>query len=78
MQRALENAVLSPQAYGCNLHKGAEKGTLTQSQIELVTCFAPDRLHATKDYVSVALQHIPACVECSVDALRSDLHQTVP
>merc|ERR1711865_364345 len=28
-----------------DLAKGAQRGTLTQSQMELVTCFAPDRVH---------------------------------
>ena len=65
------------QAIGIDLVKGAEKGTLTQSQMELVTCFAPDRVHETDGYVSVALQHLPVCIESSADALCSVLHGTV-
>ena len=65
------------QANEVDLHEGAQKGTLTQSQMELVTCFAPDRVHEPNDRVSVALQHLPVCIESSVDALRSILHQTV-
>ena len=65
------------QANEVDLIKGAEKGTLTQSQMELVTCFAPDRVHEPSGYVSVALQHLPVCIESSVDALRSVLHGTV-
>ena len=66
------------QANEVDLHKGAEKGTLTQLQMELVTCFAPDRVHEGKGYVSVALQYLAVCIESSVDALRSVLHGTVP
>ena len=66
------------QANGVDLHKGAEKGTLTQSQTDLVACFAPDRVHEGKGFVSVALQDLPDCIESSVDALRSVFHGTVP
>ena len=65
------------QAKDVDLAKGAEEGTLTQSQMELVTCFAPHRVHEVKDWVSVALQHLPVCIESSVDALRSVSHGTV-
>ena len=65
------------QANDIDLAEGAEKGTLTQSQMELVTCFAPERVNETMDWVSVALQHLPVCIEPSVDALRSVLHRTV-
>jgi len=65
------------QANEVELAKGAEGGTLTQSQMELVTCFAPERVHETSGYVSVALQHLPVCIESSVDARRSVLHRTV-
>ena len=65
------------QAKDVDLIKGAEEGTLTQSQMELVTCFAPERVHETSGWVSVALQHLPVCIESSVDALRSVLHGTV-
>jgi hypothetical protein len=65
------------QASEVDLHKGAQKGTLTQLQMELVTCFAPDRVHEAKGYVSVALQHLLVCIESSVDALRSVFHGTV-
>ena len=65
------------QANGIDLIKGAQKGTLTQSQMELVTCFAPDRVHETNGKVSVALQHLPVCIEPSVNALHSVLHGTV-
>merc|ERR1712166_1082098 len=33
-----------------DLAKGAQEGTLTQSQMELVMCFAPDRVHETSGY----------------------------
>ena len=65
------------QAKDIDLVEGAEKGTLTQSQMELVTCFAPDRVHKTSGYVSVAQQHLPVCIESSVDALCSVFHGTV-
>ena len=65
------------QASEVDLHEGAEEGTLTQSQMELVTCFAPDRVHERKGYVSVALQYLPVCIESSVDALRSVFHGTM-
>ena len=65
------------QANEVDLAKGAQKGTLTQSQMELVMCFAPDRVHETSGYVSVALQHLPVCIESSVDALCSVLHGNV-
>jgi hypothetical protein len=66
------------QASEVDLHEGAREGTLTQLQMELVTCFAPDRVHEGKGFVSVALQHLPVCIESSADALRSVLHGTVP
>ena len=56
------------QANEVDLHKGAQKGTLTQLQMELVTCFARDRVHEASGYVSVALQHLPVCIESSADA----------
>ena len=65
------------QAKDVDLHEGAEEGTLTQSQMELVTCFAPDRVHETSGFVSVAQQHLPVCIESSVDALRSVFHGTM-
>ena len=68
------------QAKDVDLAKGAQRGTLTQSQMELVTCFAPDRVHElsyASGYVSVAQQHLPVCIESSVDALCSVLHETV-
>merc|ERR1712166_1420946 len=65
------------QAKDVDLAKGAQGGTLTQSQMELVTCFAPDRVHETSGWVSVAQQHLPVCIESSVDALHSVLHGTV-
>ena len=65
------------QAKDVDLGKGAQRGTLTQSQMELVTCFAPDRVNEAGGRVSVALQHLPVCIESSVDALRSVLHGTV-
>ena len=65
------------QAKGVDLAKGAREGTLTQLQMELVTCFAPNRVHETSGFVSVAQQHLPVCIESSVDALRSVFHQTV-
>merc|ERR1712086_600515 len=40
-----------------DLAKGAEEGTLTQSQMELVTCFAPDRVHEVKDWMKYTLLH---------------------
>ena len=48
-----------------------------QWQMDLVTCFEPDRVNETSGYVSAALQHLPVCIESSVDALRSVLHKTV-
>ena len=66
------------QASEVDLHEGARKGTLTQLQMELVTCFARHRVHEGKGFVSVALQHLPVCIESSADALRSVLHGTVP
>ena len=51
------------QASEVDLHEGAEEGTLTQLQMELVTCFAPDRVHETSGYVSVFLQHLLVCIE---------------
>ena len=65
------------QASEVDLHEGAREGTLTQLQMELVTCFAPDRVHDSKRWVSVALQHLPVCIESSPGALRSVLHGTV-
>ena len=65
------------QASEVDLHEGAQEGTLTQSQMELVTCFAPDRVHEVKGWVSVVLQYLPVCIESLVDALRSVLHGTV-
>merc|ERR1712166_1001797 len=40
-----------------DLAKGAEGGTLTQSQMELVTCFAPHRVHEVKDWMKYTLLH---------------------
>merc|ERR1712166_324176 len=40
-----------------DLAKGAEEGTLTQSQMELVTCFAPHRVHEVKDWMKYTLLH---------------------
>ena len=65
------------QAKDVDLAEGAEEGTLTQSQMELVTCFAPDRVNETSGYVSVAVQHLPVCIESSVVALCSVLHETM-
>merc|ERR1712166_699534 len=44
-------------AKGVDLAKGAEEGTLTQSQMELVTCFAPHRVHEVKDWMKYTLLH---------------------
>merc|ERR1712166_273351 len=44
-------------AKDADLAKGAEEGTLTQSQMELVTCFAPDRVHEVKDWMKYTLLH---------------------
>ena len=60
------------QAIDVDLHQSSQEGTLTQSQMELVTCFAPDRVNEAKGCVSVALQHLSVCIESSVDALRSE------
>ena len=65
------------QASEVDLHEGSEMGTLTQLQMELVTCFARDRVHKTSGYVSVALQHLPVCIESSADALLECLAPTV-
>merc|ERR1712166_65755 len=40
-----------------DLAKGAGEGTLTQSQMELVTCFAPHRVHEVKDWMKYTLLH---------------------
>ena len=73
----LEMGKCCVRASEVDLHEGAQEGTLTQSQMELVTCFAPDRVHEGKGWVSVALQDLPDCIESSVDALRSVFHGTV-
>ena len=65
------------QASEVDLHKGAQEGTLTQSQTDLVACFAPDRVHEGKGYVSVALRHLLVCIESSPGALRSVFHGIV-
>ena len=69
--------ITSVQATKVDVFEGAQQGSLTQWQMALVACFAPDRVHETSGYVSVALQHLPVCIESSVDALRSVLHGTV-
>ena len=46
------------QASALDLFKGAEQGSLTQWQMALVACFAPDRVNDTDYYVST--------VPCSV------------
>ena len=62
------------QASEVDLHEGAQKGTLTQLQMELVTCFARDRVHDGKGWVRVALQHLPVYIESSADALPTQRH----
>ena len=46
------------QASKVDLFKGAKQGSLTQWQMALVVCFAPDRVNDTEGYVST--------VPCSV------------
>ena len=42
------------QASALNLFKGATLGSLTQWQMALVVCFAPDRVNEGDGYVSTA------------------------
>ena len=46
------------QASALDLFEGAKQGSLTQWQMALVVCFAPDRVNEAEDSVSA----VPCCV----------------